>query len=262
MDPWEHIRRAAADTRNGSVAITARAARGLAGLTTKRDVARAARTLLKAHRAMGSLWRLAAAVHDADDIALTADRFREALQADADAAADGLRWAVGRRRVTVVTCSASGSVERALDRVATRVAGVRCMVSLPGGEGRPLAKRLERAGFETEVVPDAAVARACDDADLVLVGADAVTEEGVVNKIGTYPLALAAFEAGIGCYAIATTSKFVPASLGLDRDERFETTPLSMFDAVLTERGPRRSGAIKRAIARIDIPAPIARIGR
>src|SRR5919108_165650 len=80
-------------------------------------------------------------------------------------------------------------------------------------EGRALARKLERDGFETAVVPDAAVARACGEADLALVGADAVTETGVVNKVGTTQLALAARHAGIGCYPIACNAKMIPRRL-------------------------------------------------
>lgn len=91
---------------------------------------------------------------------------------------------------------------------------------------------------------------------------DAVTEDAVVNKVGTYPVALAAREAGVGCYAIASTQKLLPARLCRDPAGPFEATPLALFDAVLTEAGPRRPVAIRRAVARVGIPAPLERFAR
>jgi translation initiation factor eIF-2B subunit delta len=258
MDPWDHIRRAVADTRSGSVAIAERAASGLERLTTRRDVMRAARALVRAHPAMGALWRLSAAALEGPD-ALGA--YREALTAGTSAAADGTRWIVTKRNTIVLTHSASGSVVRALRRVRGKVSLVLCTTSLPGGEGRALARRLEIDGFDTEIVPDAAIARACEEATIALVGADAVTTDGVINKMGTALVALGAREAGIGCYAVAATAKLVPAGVWRpDAAPAYESTPLELFDAVITERGPKRPGALRRAASRITIPDALLKI--
>ena len=50
-------------------------------------------------------------------------------------------------------------------------------------------------------------------ADLVMVGADAVTDQGVVNKAGTRLLALAAHAAGVPVYAAADSGKLSPGTL-------------------------------------------------
>ena len=50
-------------------------------------------------------------------------------------------------------------------------------------------------------------------ADLVLVGADAITEAAAVNKAGTHLLALAAQAAGVPVYVAADTSKLSPGPL-------------------------------------------------
>jgi methylthioribose-1-phosphate isomerase len=258
MDPWDHIRRAVSDTRSGSVQIAERASRGLERLTTRRDVLRASRALLRAHPAMGALWRLSAAAFDGPDAVVA---YRELLATGTAAAADSTRWVVTKRNSVVLTHSGSGSVIRALHRVRGKIALVLCTTSLPGGEGRALAKRLERDGFETEVVPDAAIARACSEADVALVGADAVTEDAVINKVGTALVALGAQEAGIGCYAVAATAKLVPGDVWRpDSSPAYEDTPLELFDAVLTERGPKRAGAIRRAAGRVRIPDALLKI--
>lgn len=258
MDPWDHIRRAVADTRSGSVQVAERAATGMQRLGSRRDVMRAARALLRAHPAMGALWRLSAAGLEGPD---AVSEYITALADGTAAAADGARWIVTKRKAVVLTHSASGSVVRALRRVRSRVTLVLCTASIPGGEGRALARRLEADGFDAEVVPDAGIARACAEADIALVGADAVTEDGVINKVGTAVVALGAREAGIGCYAIAATGKLVPAEVWRpDAAPAYESTPLELFDAVVTERGPKRPGAIRRAAARVEIPDALLRI--
>ncbi|MGZ4145982.1 MAG: hypothetical protein ACXVPP_12590 [Actinomycetota bacterium] len=258
MDPWDHIRRAVADTRSGSVQVAQRAAIGLERITSRRDVVRAARALLRAHPAMAALWRLSAAALDGPD---ATHAYIDALTTGTAAAADGARWIVTKRNTVVLTHSASSSVVRALRRVRGKVSLVLCTASIPGGEGRALARRLEADGFDAEVVPDAGIARACAEADVALVGADAVTEDGVINKVGTAVVALGAREAGIVCYAIAAMGKLVPSEIWRpDAAPAYESTPLELFDAVLTERGPKRPGPIRRTAARVEIPEVLLRI--
>ena len=254
MDGWEIVRRAAADRRSGAAEIAARAAEGLALLGAQRDVARAARHLIRAHPAMAPLWRLGAATLSAKDHREAARRFGEALAAEAEGVARAAEWALPRRAV-VVTHSASSNVFAAVTRHRGRVARVVCTASVPGGEGRAFARRLDRAGIETEVIPDAAVARACEDASVALTGADAVTESGAVNKVGTRLLALAAADHGIGFYVLAGTSKFLPSRAWRPDDAPlYEETPLALIDAVITERGPLGTAAIRRAVRRIELP--------
>ncbi|MFA5891522.1 MAG: hypothetical protein WDA27_11335 [Actinomycetota bacterium] len=251
MDPWDHIRRAAADKRSGAVEIAARAAQGVAELRSRREVLRAARALLRAHPTMAPLWRLLTEALEGADTA----GFAERLEADAAAAADAVRWIAAKRGNVVLTHSSSSGVVAALESTRHRVDKVLCTASLPGGEGRTLARRLERAGFCVEVVPDAGIARACERATVALVGSDSVTEQGVVNKLGTKLVALAARDAQIGCYAIGAGLKMLPArALGPELPAAYELTPLELFDAVLTERGPLRPAAVRRAVARVAIP--------
>jgi len=254
MDGWEIVRRAAADRRSGAAEIAARAAEGLALLGAQRDVARASRHLVKAQPAMAPLWRLAAATLTAQDHRTAARRFGERIAAEFEGVARAAEWALPRRAV-VVTHSSSSNVLGALTRHRGRIERVLCTASVPGGEGRALARRLDRAGIPAEVIPDAAVGRACEDASVAFVGADAVTEEGAVNKVGTLLVALAAQQAGIGFYVLAGTSKFLPARVWRPDDAPlYEATPLALIDAVITERGPMGAAGIRRAVRRIELP--------
>lgn len=253
MDAWDALRRVAADRRSGAADLALRAADAVALLRSERDVVRAARRLLRAHPAMAPLWRIFAIALEGSPRDLK--RFRARLEAEgAGVVRAAAGWAIPRR-TTALTHSASSSVTATLRASRKRVVEVICTVSLPGGEGRPLARRLERDGFEVRVVADAEIGRACADAGVALVGADAVTEAGVVNKVGTLLVAMAAREAGVPCYALAGTSKLLPgAAWNPEAAPAYEATPLGLFDAVITERGPMGPGAVRRTVSRIEIP--------
>lgn len=254
MDGWEAIRRAASDRRSGAAEVAARAAEGLALMEGKLEVARAARRLLRAQPAMAPVWRLLAAATSAGDHRAAARRFRDALRAETEAVARAAEWAIPRRAV-VLTHSSSSNVLAAIRANRRRIARVVCTASLPGGEGRSLARRLEREGIAAEVVADAAIAEASGRATVALVGADAVTEDTAVNKVGTRLVALAARDAGIPCYVLAGTSKLLPARIwGAVDSPMYEETPLALLDAVITERGPMGTAAVRRAVRRISIP--------
>lgn len=254
MDGWEIIRRAARDRRSGAAEIAARAAEGLALLGSQRDVARAARHLVRAHPAMAPLWRLGAATLGARDHRSAARRFGDAIASEATEIARAAEWALPRRAV-VLTHSSSSNVVGALERHRGRIVRVLCTASIPGGEGRALARRLDRAGFETELVPDAAIGRAAADATVAFVGADAITEDAAINKVGTLLIALAAQEAGIGFYVLAGTSKFLPARAWRPADAPlYEATPLALIDAVISERGPLGTAAVRRGVRRVELP--------
>ena len=74
------------------------------------------------------------------------------------------------------------------------------------------ARALAAAGIEPWLVTDAALPLLISQASAVWIGADAVTDAGVLNKIGSYTLALAAREHGVPVWALATRRKFLPAA--------------------------------------------------
>jgi translation initiation factor 2B subunit (eIF-2B alpha/beta/delta family) len=67
-----------------------------------------------------------------------------------------------------------------------------CPESRPICEGRALARDLAQLGLRVKLIADAAAPALVRDCDLVLVGGDALTPKGLINKIGSYGLALAA----------------------------------------------------------------------
>lgn len=169
---------------------------------------------------------------------------------------------------TIATLSLSSTVAAVFEKL--REAGVRAIVaeSRPLNEGHRLAAALSAWHIPTMLVTDAALGRYAAGADAILVGADALTADGaVVNKTGTYLLALTARDNGIPFYVCCESFKRLsPSSEGPELEEMdpaelgapelpgvrvmnpyFEVTPARLVSAWITEagveRGPR-AGAV------------------
>jgi methylthioribose-1-phosphate isomerase len=150
----------------------------------------------------------------------------------------------------------------------------RAEVRVLAGETRPLLQgarltvwELHRAGVHHELVADGAMAGLIrrGELDAVIVGCDRVAANGdTANKVGTYPLALAARAAGIP-FVVAGPTSTIDASLpdgdGIAIEERdgdevrgwrgvpitlpdtpvrnpaFDVTPAELVTALVTERG-------------------------
>lgn len=148
----------------------------------------------------------------------------------------------------VVTLSYSGTVAKAILAM-SRDVKVAVAESLPMGEGAVTCRKLSDKGISVTMFRDSMICSQLKDADLVLVGADGVCPEGLVNKVGTMPLALAAKELGKPVIALCSTSKLIPV-LDMDptttlreadgysfREDVFELTPLHLFSSIVTEEG-------------------------
>ena len=153
----------------------------------------------------------------------------------------------------------------------------RAAVHVLAGETRPLLQgarltvwELARAGLAHELVVDGAMAGLIrrGEVDAVILGADRVAANGdTANKVGTYPLALAAGAAGIPFVVAAPTSTIdaaLPDGDGIAIEERdgdevrgfggvqttlpgtavrnpaFDVTPAALVTALVTERGVAR----------------------
>jgi len=123
---------------------------------------------------------------------------------------------IGERGGWIATLSASGAVREAVLEAhrAGREPRVLVAESRPRREGRVLAAALAAAGVPVWLVVDAALPLLLSQARMVWLGADAVTEQGVINKIGSFAAALAAREHAVPVYALAERRKFIPAGTG------------------------------------------------
>ncbi|KAM0853337.1 hypothetical protein ACQ4PT_051173 [Festuca glaucescens] len=86
---------------------------------------------------------------------------------------------------------------------------VLCTEGRPDGSGMRMAGELAAAGIPARVLLDLAAAYAMSEVDMVLVGADMVTETGgVVGAVGTYQVALVARAMSRPVYVAAESYKF------------------------------------------------------
>lgn len=139
----------------------------------------------------------------------------------------------------IATLSASAAVAEAMLEAHRRGRAPAAIVSegRPLLEGRALAARLGAAGVRTWLVVDAALPLLLPQVTAVWLGADAVTDRGVLNKVGSYALALAAREHGVPVHVLASRRKFLPAATGALRID--EMPPSEVWDAPAPGVQPR-----------------------
>ena len=247
--------------------------------------------LIEAHPAMAPLYNLFGALLESvqedgggtpphDDIP---GRVRRAADAFVERM-DAHNRAIGRHLGAIIdpgaaifTHSAASTVRAALlsCRDAGRRFSVHCTESRPVGEGSALARELARHGIAATLSTDSlafALVRRSERAMLV-VGADAVTPHGVVNKAGTLGLATAAGSWGVPFYVLAGSEKFLPsASPDGHLRERppeevlaeipeglrvvnyyFDLTPLDCVTAIITEEGRLTAEGVIRRLAKCRV---------
>lgn len=101
-----------------------------------------------------------------------------------------------------------------------------CTETRPVFQGRMTAKEMLELGVKTTLIVDSAARFFMNQADFVIVGADAITSEGnVINKIGTSMIALVAHEARTPFYVVSELLKFDPATMYGDYEKIEERSP-------------------------------------
>ncbi len=163
-------------------------------------------------------------------------------------------------RARILTFSYSSSVLAVLLEAHARraLSKVFCTESRPMQEGRRLAQALAGVGIAVEFGVDAAVTTFAHQAQIVLTGADCLTAQGVVNKLGTTSLALTARHVDIPCYVVADRHKWFPAAVATPQfaqpkpgaevwpdppegvsiwNAYFERTPMALFSGIIAEDG-------------------------
>lgn len=125
----------------------------------------------------------------------------------------------------------------------------------PKHQGVTTAKELAEFKIPVTLITDSAAGYFMKDVDVVLVGSDAIRVEGVVNKIGTYVLAVLAKEHKKPFYVVGNTLKldnrkkltieerpasevYVEHMKTLDvKNPAFDVTPWKLVTRVVTEKG-------------------------
>ena len=182
---------------------------------------------------------------------------RDDLAAAEAALARQARALIAEPESWIATFSKSAAVRAALLELQKAGLAPRVLVGegRPRLEGRALAAELGKAGVPAWLVVDAGLPLLVSQARAVWLGADAVTDQGVINKIGSYALALAAREHSVPVYALATRRKFLPAATRAlriveqpeaevwdapaagvrPRNVYFESVPLALLRGVIVE---------------------------
>ncbi len=289
------IERLRSDREHGASWLSREAARLLARLTTMVPEAEAterlalvrqtARELAQARPSMAALAntvaRISRAGADENGVPQAKPATQRLARIHAEAARLIAAWDTATDRIaayarpllagTVYTLSRSDTVETALTRLAKsdgdRIVR-RAIVgeSRPGGEGIAAAEALARAGLDVTLAPDAAMGAFISEASAVVLGADSIRADGsVVNKVGSYPLALVAREVGVPVYVLAETLKIAAPDFPLVfeplewpekpqsplpgvelRSVGFERVPAALITGIVTEDGLLDAAQITR----------------
>ena len=192
---------------------------------------------------------------------------REALLAEAARLAEPderaqramVELAAQRLHGTVYTLSRSGTLEHVLRELGQGhiIEGAIVAESRPGAEGIALGRALAHDGLPVLIVADAASGVFIGQAACVALGADSLRANGsLVNKVGSYPLALVAHQAGIPIYVVCETLKIAAPDFPLELEEKdpaelvpdvtnhlaarnpyFDTTPAPLITSYITEEG-------------------------
>ncbi|MGQ9633415.1 MAG: translation initiation factor eIF-2B [Bryobacteraceae bacterium] len=273
----DRIRQIRNDHRSGSTALARRAAEALVELTRlplcrtdfERQLVKTCCALVAAQPQMAAILNLCNAAlwasEDSPDADAAPSFVRAAVDEFLSAAQNAAKGIAQTTAALISDCTAvathsySSAVRDALREAASGCCKFRVAIteSRPLLEGLALAKELASSGIPVTLGVDAAIALLLKDADLVLVGADAVTEAFLVNKAGTFPAALLARQQAIPFYALAGAEKFAPRTRRLPdesskepsevlrrpprrveiRNLYFDQTPLNLITGIVTAQG-------------------------
>ena len=159
----------------------------------------------------------------------------------------------------VMTISNSTLIRKSFDEAIAqnKRLEVTCLKSHPPDEGVILAEYLSKFDIKVRLAADFEVGLFMDDVNFILIGADRIMENEIVNKSGTLPLCLTAKYYNIPVYLVSETAKIL---LEQDRAVKFrkrdaeeiynnknseimvdnfyfERIPLSLIDKIICEDG-------------------------
>lgn len=146
-----------------------------------------------------------------------------------------------------------------------------CTESRPMNEGVQLARQLGKRGIKVKLTVDAGIYSILPEADTILVGADAISSLGLVNKIGTYSLAIAAKQHNKTFYTLCSIDKILPKEypiiLKYQKNPKeiisqpiknvepinyyFDLTPLEFITGIITEKGILSPVEIQKYISKL-----------
>ncbi|WP_457741935.1 translation initiation factor IF-2B subunit alpha [Thermococcus sp.] len=229
----------------------------LSGEELKRALKEMKRAIPEVNRTMASLYNLSRFMPVTDDPELVRSRAEEFLRLIKEAKRE--IGNIGSELIdsgdVIITHSFSSAVLEVLKTAWEKGKQFKVVIteSAPDYEGLALAGELERLSIPFEVITDAQLGLFAKKSTLALVGADNVTRDGfIVNKAGTYLLALACHDTGVPFYVAAESFKLHPELNSEDveiverpysrqgfrvRNFIFDITPWKYVRGIITELG-------------------------
>lgn len=221
----------------------------------KKEIFNECLSFLSLYPSMGSIWRIAnfSFLHGKDAI----KKFGLIKKAKEEVLKNSMKLNFSK----ILTYSRSSTVEKF---ISSKNLEVVCSESRPKYEGRKLIKNL--AGKNFILVVDCAIFSFIDSVDAIVLGADAMVDGGIVNKIGTYPIAVLAKMKKKPLYVLSSSYKrfpfvFIKEEKGEEiwktniknlkiKNLYFDFTPSQMISFFVTEKGiSRRMPRFKEGIA-------------
>ncbi|MFB6218890.1 MAG: translation initiation factor eIF-2B [Halobacteriaceae archaeon] len=209
---------------------------------------------------------IVAAVEDSDPetVAAAKERTTEAIEAAVEGVEAGKRGAAENTAAelddgaTLLTHDYSTTVLEAVERATERGADLTVYVTeaRPRFMGRRTARALAALGVDTRLIVDSAAGHYLPDVDEVVVGMDCIVDGTLYNRVGTYPLAATAADAGVPVTAVGSSAKLVGEGFRFENDFRptsevireppegfavenpaYDATPTRLLERVITDEG-------------------------
>ncbi|MGH9553873.1 MAG: translation initiation factor eIF-2B [Terriglobales bacterium] len=245
-----------------------------------------ARALVDAQPAMAPVFHLSNSVLQGMEGAKTVDEMQHKVQAALDQSEKTLCESAGAIADAVFDLIPPGELVFAYSfsstvvscllnaRAKGRYFRVACTEARPAMEGRKLASRLAAGNIEVILTFDNALGLVLPNCGAAFMGCDCVGNPGVVNKVGSWSLAVSCRELGIPLYALAGTEKFVGEDrlFEFEKHERpgdevwenapkgvrilnhqFEIVPHSLLSGLVTEQGILHGEDIERYTSKLAV---------
>jgi len=158
---------------------------------------------------------------------------------------------------TILTHDYSSTVLEAIERAVDDGISLEiyCTEARPRYLGRKLARTLADVdAVETHLIVDGAAGHFLSEIDQVVVGMDCIVDDELYNRIGTYPLAATANDAGVPVRVVGAEAKIVTGGFAFENERRsasevirepadgfaienpaYDATPTRLLDAVVTD---------------------------
>jgi translation initiation factor 2B subunit (eIF-2B alpha/beta/delta family) len=175
------------------------------------------------------------------------------------AAAEVADLLLQRETETILTHDYSTTVLSAITRAVEQGAEFTVYVTeaRPRFLGRRMARRLaEYESVDTRLIVDSASGHVLPEVDRVVLGMTCIVDDSLYNRVGTYPLASTAADAGVGLTVVGSAAKIVDGGFSFENDFRpasevmrepadgfavenpaYDATPVRLLDEVVTDEG-------------------------